>query len=226
VFAAMVESMDAAIGRILRALDEEGAARDTIVLFFSDNGGPTGAGARNGALRGGKATTWEGGLRVPAVLRWPGRLKAGGVSRQMTTVMDVFPTLAAAAGVKPRNRLPFDGENLWPQILSGAAKPREEQFFSVEAGNGISLALFHREWKLVRQIPRQGPPADHLYRIEEDPGEKNDLAARYPEVVKDLAARAERWRRFHPTGGVRHVELSDQPKGWKAPPQWAEAAQP
>jgi arylsulfatase A-like enzyme len=221
-FAAMVDALDAAVGRVLAAVEKAGMAQNTLVLFFSDNGGPTGGGARNTPLRGAKNTTFEGGIRVPAVMRWPGVLKPG-VSSQVMTVLDVFPTLADAAGVGTRNKLPFDGRNLWGEIRGGRARPREDLFFLTESQYTIFLAAFRREWKLVRELSRQdGSTREHLFRIEQDPEEKENLAERYPEVVRDLAARIERWRAPHPFDGVRFSNAP--PAGWKAPAQWAEAA--
>lgn len=225
VFAAMVEAMDEAIGRVLAALDREGLRNDTIVLFFSDNGGPIAQGGRNTPLRGGKGSVWEGGTRVPAVLRWPGRIKAGQTSQQVISAMDVFPTLAAAAGVRPLNKLPLDGVNLWPEISSGGRRTRENLLLVVETGQSFQYALHHKEWKLVREIPKQGgDPVNHLFRVDEDIEEKNDLAAKHPDVVKDLAARVEAWRPLYPPDGVRMA--ARQPDGWKAPAKWAEAARP
>ncbi|MDX1982507.1 MAG: arylsulfatase [Bryobacteraceae bacterium] len=220
-FAAMVDGLDTSIGHILSTLDQERVANDTIVLFFSDNGGPVAQAARNTPLRGAKATTWEGGIRVPAVLRWPGKIPAGGKLRQMMAAWDVFPTLSAAAGVKPLNAKPLDGMNLWPQLASGKTIPREEMFFIIEAQSRIMTAVHHREWKLVRE--ETGQPVHHLFRIEEDPNEERNLADRHPEVVKDLAARIDRWKKLHPPDGIRAKEAA--PAGWKAPPKWAEAAQ-
>jgi len=222
IHAAMVEALDSAVGRVLAALEKAGIADNTILFFFSDNGGPTGQGARNTPLRAGKNTTFEGGMRVPAILRWPARLKPG-VSAQVMTAEDVFPTLAAAADVKARNQLPFDGRNLWSAIRNGRAEAREDLFFATESQSTIYLAIFRKEWKLVREIARQdGHTREHLFRLEHDPGEKENLAERYPEVVRDLAARLGRWRAVHPFNGVRFS--SEPPPGWKAPELWAEAA--
>lgn len=224
-FAAMVDGLDGAIGRILTAIDEEKIAENTIVLFFSDNGGPVNLGARNTPLRGAKATTFEGGIRVPAVLRWPRRVKAGAKSAQVMTVLDVFPTLAAAAGVKPANTLPFDGRNLWPTIQSGRSEPREDLFFAVESGARLYLAIIGREWKLVRELARSGESGtNYLFRIEDDATESNDLAAKHPELVHDLVARIEKWRALYPPGGIH--ETGGPPPGWTAPKEWAEAARP
>lgn len=214
-FAAMVDALDECAGRILKTLEEERIAENTLVLFFSDNGGPVAQAARNTPLRGAKGSCWEGGIRVPAILWWAGKLKPGACS-QVMSVSDVFPTLAAAAGVKPGNRLPLDGKNLWPSISGGRAEPRESLFFAVEAA-GRSFAVHRREWKLVRNNG-----TDHLFRIDEDPNEERDLAAKHPAVVKELGAELEKWTALHPAGGVR--SNARPPGGWKAPPRWAEAA--
>ncbi|MBM3736237.1 MAG: arylsulfatase [Acidobacteria bacterium] len=222
MFAAMVDVMDTNIGRILDALDQEGIAGNTIVFFFSDNGGPTDFGARNTPLRGAKASTWEGGLRVPALLRWTGRIKPGKTS-QVGAAIDLFPTLAAAAGIKPGNKLPLDGMNLWPMLSTGKTVPREDLFFSVESGNVYRLALHHGPWKLVREIAVDGSrDQSHLFRIEEDPNETNDVAAAHPAVVKDLNQRLDRWRKLSPANGMRHS--GRPPAGWKPPAQYTEAA--
>ena len=226
VFAAMVDSLDAGIGRILSALEEEGIAKNTLVLFFSDNGGPTNLGARNTPLRGAKGTTFEGGIRVPAVMRWPGSIPAGSLLQQVTTVMDVFPTLAAAAGVEPANKLPLDGRNLWP-VIQGRARPfqREDLFFSVEVEAGFYLGVHSGPWKLVQRIVSSaGDETNMLFQIEKDPNETTDLSAEHPAVVKDLAARIERWRQLHPAGGERHSARAKP--GWKAPAKWADAVRP
>jgi arylsulfatase A-like enzyme len=223
-FAAMVTAMDAQVGRVLDALDQERIAGETIVLFFSDNGGPVGAGARNSPLRGQKGTTFEGGTRVPAVLRWPGRLKAGKTS-QVMTVHDVFPTLAAAAGTKPAGRLPLDGRNLWSELSAGRATPREDLFFAVDQAGRTYFALHSGPWKLVRQVEtKTGSAQNLLFRIHDDPNESSDLAAQNPEVVRDLVARLDQWKSLHPPQGLRH---SDAPPGdWKGPRRWADEAEP
>ena len=221
-YAAMVEALDQAVGRVLAAMNQTGMELNTIVFFFSDNGGQPLEGGRNTPLRGGKNTTFEGGIRVPAILRWPGSLKPGAVS-QVMTVLDLFPTLAAAAGVRPRNKADFDGKNLWSAIRGGGSRAREDLFFVTESQYTIWLAIFRREWKLVREISRQdGSTRNHLFRIEKDSNEEENLVDRYPEVVRNLSARIDRWRAQHPFNGVR---VSDQPPpGWKVPEQWAEAA--
>lgn len=214
--AAMVDAMDAGAGRILKTLEEEGIAQNTIVLFLSDNGGATNLGSRN-RFRGAKGSTFEGGIRVPAVLRWPAVLKGGRESAQVATVLDVFPTLAAAAGVTRRNRLVLDGKNLWDAIRQGKIEQREDLFFAVDFGTGNRLAIRRGNWKLVRDAGK-----DQLFRLDQDPQEANDLAAKNPQLVRELGAAIDQWAALHPSGGLRFSARA--PEGWKAPPQWAEAA--
>lgn len=220
-YAAMTAAMDHMVGRILATLDDEKVARDTLVLFFSDNGGPVRQGATNTPLRGAKGSCFEGGIRVPAAMRFPGRLPAGAVSQQVMTMMDYFPTLTAAAGVPTGPHQPFDGMNLWPAITSGKPVARGEIFFSVQSGANDQYAMLTPEWKLVRTAPRDGQPRNLLFRIAEDPNETTDLSGQNPRVVAALAGKIEQWRKLHPRDGVRDT---GQPAGWKAPPLWAEAA--
>jgi len=221
-YAAMVDVMDEQIGRILGSLDKEKLANDTIVLFFSDNGGPINLGATNTPLRNGKATTFEGGIRVPAVIRWSGVLKPG-ISQQVLYTADYFPTLAAAARVEPGNKLPMDGKNLWPELKSGQRRVREDLFFSVESGGMMRYAVLRREWKVVREVNSSTNKAtDYLFRIEDDPSEKTNLAEREPKLVAELGEVIDKWRALHPANGQR---LSGgPPAGWKVPERWAESA--
>ena len=220
-FAAMVEAMDTTIGRLLATLKDEGVADNTIVLFFSDNGGPIAFGATNTPLRGAKASTFEGGIRVPAIMRYPGHLKAGSVSQQAMTMMDYFPTLAAACGVAPGNKLPLDGKNLWPNLTRGSIQRREDLFFVVENQNTVRLAVRRGEWKLVREERRGGEANNLLFHIEDDPAENSDLSAKNPKLVDELVRALGEWRSLHPADGVREGPI---PEGWTSPPLWAEAA--
>lgn len=222
-FAAMVDAMDSQVGRILKALDDEKMASNTIVVFFSDNGGPVNQGARNMPLRGAKATTFEGGTRVSALVRWPGKIAAGARLPQVMTVMDLFPTLAAAAGVQPRNKLPFDGKNLWP-VINGTAEPyqREDLFFSVE-GAGLYFAVHSGPWKLVQHI-QQNRTQELLFRIHEDLSEQHDVAAQHPDVVKQLSSRIAEWRKTQPVHSERNT--TGAATSWKAPARYADGARP
>ena len=157
MYAAVVDAMDQAIGQVLTTLDEEQISDETIVLFFSDNGGAAYSvgGANNAPLRGGKGETFEGGIRVVSLLRWPDQLAAGGKMESIMTVMDVFPTLMDAAGIEPGPHYPWDGRSLWPAIKDGKQQPRQDDVFFVSETpiyGQIMTTVFNEEWKLVQEI--------------------------------------------------------------------------
>lgn len=216
--AAQITAYDAAVGRVLAAIDAAGIEKQTLVFWTSDNGGPGRVG-NNAPLRGAKGTVFEGGIRVPAVLRWPGRVEAGRVADQVVALTDVFPTLAGACGVPVKAEKPLDGKNLWGAIASGKAAPRSDDlFFSF----GSQRAVIRGDWKLVQDKTGQGTL---LFDLAKDPHEKTDLAAGRPEAVKDLQARLAAWEALHPAG----EEFSDnahegRKKGWKPPEDWSALA--
>jgi len=229
-YAAMVHEMDGAIGAILGALDRQGVADDTLVLFFSDNGGSNGFGGVNTPLRGQKGQSFEGGIRVPAALRFPGRVAAGSRYEELVSVMDVFPTLATAAGVPTRPGAPMDGVDMWPAIGRGEKPPeRGPVFFASEIPipGLIHLAVIDGRFKLV-QVVREGQTETRvtslLFDLEEDPYERSDLAAEQPETVARLAALIRSWRSQHPMAGLRGTLVAHP--GWVAPHDWAEAVTP
>ena len=227
MYAAVVDALDQAIGRVLDTLDDEGIAENTIVLFFSDNGGAAYSvgGADNAPLRGGKGDTFEGGIRVVALLRWPGKVAAGAKMDQIMTAMDVFPTLASAAGIKTRNRRSLDGRDMWPEIAEEKKIPRKEYiYFGSETPiyGSISLTAFNDEWKLVQEVEQEQISAtvtNYLFKISEDPNEYNNLAAAHPDVVADLATKIHDWRALYPISGTRSQLVP--PPGWRAPKDWA-----
>ncbi len=196
---ANVTCMDAAIGRVLQAIDDEKLRAKTMVLFFSDNGGELRAGASNSPLRGEKGTTFEGGIRTPAAIRWPGVLTAGTKSQQVMSVIDLFPTLAAAAGVKPKNTIPFDGKNLWSNIRDGRTTSPE----NLVIAHGRNVAVLHGPWKLVHSAEirdKELTDEPKLFRIDEDPSETTDVSAQNLDVMKDLLARGKAMTDLSPRG--------------------------
>ena len=230
VYAAMVDSMDQAVGQILGALESEGIADDTIVVLLSDNGGPLMSGAQNEPLRGGKLNTFEGGVRVVGMIRWPEKLAAGSVSEQVVSGMDLYPTLAKAAGVPLGNERPLDGRDQWNVLVAGRVEPREDDlFFAAEspARDPYQVAVISGRWKLIQQIDRQQTTTtvkNMLFDIVADPNETRDLSAAHPKRVADLAERIRVWRSLHPVGG-QMVEIAPNP-GWRGPKDWAEALLP
>ncbi len=227
MYAAVVDGMDQAIARVLDTLDQEQLTDNTIVLFFSDNGGAAYSvgGADNAPLRGGKGETFEGGIRVVSVIRWPGHIPAGEKMTEIMTAMDVFPTLAEAAGIPPLNERRFDGISLWPAIADGAAMPRQELvYFASETPiyGHFNLTAFNDEWKLVQEIEQdqlETTVTNYLFRIQDDPFEYNNLAQSYPDVVHELAGMIHDWRALYPINGTRSQLMP--PPGWRAPKDWA-----
>jgi len=230
IYAAMVDEMDQAIVAILETLDREGLANNTLVLFFSDNGGFTGFGGRNTPLRGEKGQTFEGGIRVPAVLRWPGHLPANTSIDAQTTVMDVFPTLAAAASVSLDSSARFDGNNMWPIFHDGKAPEKSPAIYfasEIPLPGLVSLAVIDLPWKLVqviRERPLETQVQNFLFQILQDPYEELDISAKHPDVVEKLSQKIQSWRSQHPMAGTRGTLVAHP--GWVAPLDWAQAVTP
>jgi len=222
VFAAMVHSLDLAVGRILSTLEAEGITDDTLVLFLSDNGGHVSLGASNAPLRGEKSTVFEGGIRVPAAIRWPAGLEGGRVVTQTLSALDVFPSLLSATGTKGGNELPFDGVDRWPQIAGAAPVPPGEIFFGVNGVIGRQEAIRLGDWKLVRTVGFAGQaPRVLLFDVESDPREEVDLAERELDRRADLLERLDRWVALYPAGGAQGVHWPHP--GWVPPTDYGAA---
>ena len=227
MYAAVVDAMDQAIGRVLQTLEEEGIADNTIVLFFSDNGGAAYSygGANNAPLRGGKGETFEGGIRVVSLLRWPAMLGSGQQFDQIMSVMDVFPTLAAAAGIEAGNTFELDGRNMWSAIAQGEAVPLEKPLMfasEIPIYGSFKFTAFDESWKLVQEVEQEQlsvTVTNYLFDISKDPNEYNNLASAYPEVVEQLSGAIHEWRALYPINGTRSELVP--PPGWRAPRDWA-----
>jgi uncharacterized sulfatase len=184
VYAAMVRALDRSVARILATLDEEGLAEDTLVVLSSDNGGAgyVGLAGINAPYRGWKLTLYEGGLRVPLFLRWPGTIPAGTRVDAPVAHIDVMPTLAAAAGASLPADRPIDGGNLLPLATGASREPVHEALFWHSAGYA---AVRRGDWKLQRS---EAPPFRRLYDLAADPTEQVDVAAANATVVRELEA--------------------------------------
>jgi arylsulfatase A len=183
---AMIENLDANIGRLMTHLDRAGAARDTIVLFLCDNG-PT-AGARfNAGLRGMKGGVYEGGIRSPLWIRYPGRIEAKDIPGPSAHI-DLYPTLLDLCKVRRPPGPPIDGISLAPTITEGAKLP-DRFLFTHQAGNRVRApfpgAVRDRRWSLIN--------GKELYDLQADPGEQTDVSAAHPEVVTRMATAYEKW---------------------------------
>jgi len=227
MYAAVVDGMDQAIGRVLDTLDEQGIADNTIVMFFSDNGGASYApgGADNVPLRGGKGETFEGGIRVVSTMRWPAAIAAGSKMDSIMTAMDVFPTLAAAAGIKTKNTRKLDGKNMWSAISEGKKIARDELVFfasEIPIYGQFFLTAFDDEWKLVQELVQEQQTitvTNQLFNISKDPNEHINLAAQHPDKVSEMNDAIMHWRSLHPINGTRSQLVP--PPGWRAPKNWA-----
>ncbi|GAB6165072.1 N-acetylgalactosamine-6-sulfatase [Thermostilla marina] len=187
VFAAMMGALDRGIGDVLRTLAESGLDERTLVVLLSDNGGPVKElTSRNDPLRGGKGQLWEGGIRIPFVIRWKGVLPAGTVYRHPVISTDILPTASAAAGISAHDGIAFDGVDLLPYLQGRTeGRPHETLYWRY----GENIALRHGDWKLVRQRERgNGSPRFQLFDLAADLGETTDLSEARAEVAERLKA--------------------------------------
>jgi arylsulfatase A-like enzyme len=185
IYAAMTSALDDGIGSVLNALQENGLEQNTLVVFLSDNGAGVADYASNAPLRLGKHTLFEGGVRVPFTMKWPGQISAGSTYDFPVSALDVFPTVIAAAGGKLPKRKQLDGVDLLPYINgSNNEQPHESLFWR----NGPNWAIRQGDWKLIHA-------ANHnwLYNLSEDIGEQTNLAEENPEIVEKLGASYEQW---------------------------------
>jgi arylsulfatase A-like enzyme len=178
-----VSEVDWSVGEVLKALDDLELADQTLVIFTSDNGGPLNHGASNAPLRGSKGSTLEGGIRVPTLCRWPGKIPAGSTTESITSMMDFLPTAAHLAGVAIPETRRIDGQNIWPLLSDEAdAQPPGSQEFLYFRGLNLE-AIRIGKWKL--HLAKQ-----ELYDLAADIGEAHDIAQDHPKVVERLTRRA------------------------------------
>ena len=196
-YAAMIHRLDANVGRLLGALDELVPTRKTILVFTSDHGATFEAGNlgtsnfhdSNAPFRGQKRTLWEGGLRVPAVVAWPGHVPAGATSDAVLVATDLFPTLLAAAGGAPDPAWKVDGWDVLPTLTAGAAPPERTLFWEWRSEGNDQLAAMRGRFKLV--VTNGGKP--ELFDVEADPAERRNIAALHPDLVKRLRGELDAW---------------------------------
>jgi len=182
----MVQHMDRRIGDVLEQLERTGAAENTIVVFASDNGAdPNG---RNAPYRGRKSSLWEGGIRVPLHVRWPGRIREGSETPQVALTMDLAPTLLRAAGVMPRRPPRFDGDDLLP-ILTGARQPYERTvFWRYRRGSVTRKAVRQGNWKYVYDAG-----TEELHDLSRDPQERRNVIKENAGIAAGMRAKLASW---------------------------------
>ncbi len=214
-----VEEIDWSAGRILEAVRQLGLDNNTLVLFTSDNGAASRWGGGNGPLRGGKGSTWEGGMREPCIVRWPGRIPAGKTCDELTCTMDLMPTFAGLAGTEPPQDRIIDGKDIWPLMAGqkGADSPHEAFYYY---HTSQLQAVRSGKWKLHLPIKSkkkgwsgtESHVAVALYDLEADIAERNNVADKHPEVVQRLLALAEKARKD--LGDVGIEGAGQRPAGW------------
>jgi arylsulfatase A-like enzyme len=222
IYAAMLESVDESVGRVLKRLKELMLDKDTIVVFTSDNGGlatregPNTPPTFNGPLREGKGFLYEGGIRVPLIMWHPGKIRPGEAPTPAIT-QDLVPTLLDACGID-RGKDRLDGHSLSYDLKRMSVAPRT-QFWHYphysNQGGKPGGAIRHREWKLI-EFYEDG--RRELYNLKDDPGEHRNLAAEKPDVVKDLAAKLAAWRKEvgakMPTANPKYLPNPQTDKGF------------
>ncbi|MFN0118985.1 MAG: sulfatase family protein [Blastocatellia bacterium] len=208
-----VTQTDAAVGRVLRALEQAGMADNTLLIFTSDNGAhwlPQEIRQynhrANGPRRGQKADIWEGGHRVPLIVRWPGKIKAGAVNDELICLTDMLATLAAVTGARLPREAGEDSYNLLPTLRNGAGKKPIREAVVHHSADG-TFAIRQGDWKLALALgshgfsepkdikPEPGGPAGQLYNLKDDPEEQNNLWLQKPELVARLTALLEKYQR-------------------------------
>jgi arylsulfatase A-like enzyme len=188
-FAAMMSAMDDAVGQVLAKVKEIGQEENTLIFFLSDNGGPTAVTtSKNGSLRGFKATTLEGGIRVPFCAQWKGKIPVGKTFDNPIIQLDILPTAVVAAGGTVDPEWKIDGVDLMPYLTGRAeGKPHETLLWRF----GAQWAVRHGDWKLVAS--RIDGTTPRLFNLEDDIGEEKDLTAAEPAKAKELKAIYDKW---------------------------------
>lgn len=195
-YAAMIAYLDHTVGEILKAIENSGTANNTLVIFTSDNGATTAGGASqeffqsNGALRAGKMSLYEGGVRVPFLASWPGKIKSKSVSKEPIVCFDSFATLAEAGGIaSPKS----DGRSYLPILLGKTALTREEIYFEYPEASAMQSVLLGK-FKVIRPDLKKNPERVEVYDLDADPGEGNNLASQRSDLV---SVGLERMRKLH-----------------------------
>ncbi len=194
VYAAMIEGMDTEIGRFLKALDDDGLRDNTLVIFKSDNGGYNGD---NRPLRGFKGMLLEGGIRIPWIVRWPGKVESGTTCNTPVISMDCYPTLLEVAGLKPTPDQTVDGLSLLPLLTQSGRFERDAIYFhypnwAFHKRNKLGGVIREGDYKLIK---RYGDGTLELYNLKSDIGERMNLAAKSPDLAARMNEKLTAWLR-------------------------------
>jgi arylsulfatase A-like enzyme len=199
ILMAMLECENNAIGKLLDELERRKLDRNTIIVFVSDNGGARNNASNNGALRDYKQSVYEGGIRIPFMISWPGHLRADSVSQEPVMFLDVMPTMVAAASAQMPSGRVYEGRNMLPVLTGKSSAPLHDALFW--DGAEEKTAVRSGDWKLVNNRGKI-----ELFNLRQDVGEKTDLAAQKPEIVAQLRQKFDAWSKLNAprigTGGA------------------------
>ena len=187
IYAAMMKSLDDAIGNIVKAVDDEQLSAQTIIIFTNDNGGERYS--DNGGLSNAKATLWEGGIKVPAFVRWTGKINAGTVTQQMAITMDWTASILSAAGAKAHPDFPLDGIDLMP-LCVGKTKPMERTFYWKRFQGNKQKAIREGPWKYL-----QDEKGEYLFNLTADREERKDLKTEQQAMLTQLRNKYAAWEK-------------------------------
>lgn len=232
ILKAMIWEMDEGIGRILQSIEESGESDNTIVWFLSDNGGIGSLPKLNAPLRGSKLSVYEGGVRVPACIRWPSRISAGIKSQRVCGYIDVLPTIIDAAGgdLQSDPARPIDGISLLSELESSGRSVHDDRpWYSYYGQSGVDdehLAVLVDGWKLIVQGPQltskmQLVAPSHqveLFHLSDDPNETKNVANEHPDKVKQLGQMLIDHRALQPSNAIPPYQVGS--KGFIPPPKW------
>ena len=210
-YAAMVYAVDRGVKEIVATLKESGQYENTLIVFLSDNGGKTTAGANNYPLKEGKGSVYEGGFRVPMFFHWPNVVPAGKKYDYNVSAIDFYPTFARLAGAKIPEGKKLDGKNVWDNFLQNTDAHKDDNIYVMRHRNGFSdVGIRHNEWKAVKAYQQNWK----LFNVNDDISENFDLSAKYPAILKNLVTQAQVWSASH----IQPLWWHDEKTGieWKA----------
>jgi arylsulfatase A-like enzyme len=209
-YAGLVKSLDDNVGKILKALDDAGVAENTLVIFTNDNGGQTLTGANNAPLRGKKGDLFEGGIRVPMAIRWPGKSAPGSVIDDPVITLDFATTMIGLAGGKADPEWKLDGADLTDRLTQKTEALPERDLFWRTHGSSGPIAMRSGKWKLVMNRGKENPKPQ-LFDLDADIGEATDISAQNPELLKAMLSRLSVWETqlIEPLWGMNADEKTD-----------------
>ncbi|WP_282135520.1 sulfatase-like hydrolase/transferase [Seonamhaeicola maritimus] len=210
-YAAMVYAVDRGVGKIVEKLKATGQYENTLIIFFSDNGGKTVTGANNYPLKEGKGSSYEGGFRVPMFFHWPNVVPSGKTFEHPVSALDMYPTLAGLGNAIIPDGKQLDGKDIWNDFLQGKNPRKDESLFIMRHRKGFSdVAVRKNEWKALKVYQQKWK----LFNIKNDLGETKDLSSQHPGILNELVSESKEWSATHVEPQWFHIEKEGEQ--WRA----------